>query len=356
MGAEAGTQEIKPFVHPSTWKGCDLRHSDAWILRLSAAENDELQAALAIAKARGATIPKLTAEDFPLPTLSARIAAMLDELVDGRGFTLIRGFDIRCYGIADAALIYWGLGAHMGVGRAQNAQGEVLGHVTDLGVDFHANSNVRGYQTRQLLPFHNDTLDLVGLLCVHPAKSGGLSRIVSSTAIHNAVLERRPDLLKVMYQPFYVDRRGEEPPGTPPFYTGGFFAWEAGRLFCRYNRSYIQSAQRFAEVPRLSAAQIEAMDLIDSLCSDPEFYLDMNLEAGDMQFICNYTTLHSRTAYEDWPERERRRYLLRLWLETGRFPQRPRIFRERQADMLIWQENPQPPVFDLSMRRAELAH
>ncbi|MBL8382852.1 MAG: TauD/TfdA family dioxygenase [Burkholderiales bacterium] len=350
------SQDMKPYDHPSAWRGADLRRSDQWLLRLSAADNDELQAALAIAKARGASIPNLTADDFPLPTLGGRIAAMLDDLVDGRGFTLVRGFDIHRHPIQDAALIYWGLGAHMGVGRAQNAQGELLGHVTDLGVDYHTDAKVRGYQTRLLLPFHNDTLDLVGLLCVHPARRGGLSRIVSSTAIHNAVLARRPDLLDVMYQPFHTDRRGEEPPGKPPYYTGAFFEWQDGRLFCRYNRSYIESAQRFAQLPRLSARQVEALDLMDSLCNDPEFHLDMNLEPGDMQFICNYTTLHSRTDYEDWPERERRRYLLRLWLETGRFPRRPRSFLERQDDMLIWQQNPQPPVFDLSMRRAELAH
>lgn len=348
--------DIRRYDHPSAWKGADLRQSDQWVVHLDAADNDELQAALAIAKARGASIPRMSAEDFPLPTLAGRIAGLLDELVDGRGFALVRGFDIRRHSIQDAALVYWGLGAHMGTGRAQNAQGELLGHVTDLGVDYRADAKVRGYQTRQLLPFHNDTLDLVGLLCVHPAQSGGLSRIVSATAIHNAVLARRPDLLPVMCAPFHVDRRGEAPPGKPPVYSGAFFEWQDGRLYCRYNRTYIESAQRHPEVPRLTGGQVEAMDLIDSLCDDPELHLDMELQAGDMQFICNYTILHSRTDYQDWPERERRRYLLRLWLETGRFPGVPASFRERQDDMRVWQAHPTPPVFDLSMRRAELAH
>ena len=243
----------------------------------------------------------------------------------------------------------------MGIGHAQNAQGDMLGHVTDLGLTM-ANPNARGYQTNQNLPFHNDFLDIVGLLCVHPARSGGLSRIVSSTAIHNWVLEHRPDLMDAMYFEYCVDRRGEAPPGMKPYYIASFFEWQGDRLFCRYNRTYIELAQRFPDVARLTPQQIEAMDLIDKLCNDPEMYLEMALEPGDMQFICNYTTLHARTNYIDWPENERRRYLLRLWLDTGRLAPLPRSFQERFEDMKIWQRNPKPPIFDLSLRRSELAH
>ena len=343
------------YQHPSAWQGRQLRDARDWIVQLDARDNDELQAALAFAKARGAQIPRLGAADFPLPNLAPKLAAMVDELLDGRGFTLIKGFDIRRHPIEDAALIYWGLGAHMGAGRAQNAQGDLLGHVTDLGLDI-SNPNARGYQTRLTLPFHNDAQDVVGLMCVHPARSGGLSRIVSSTAIHNEVLQRRPDLIDVVYGDFFLDRRGEAPAGKLPYYRGAFFEWAGDRLFCRYNRTYIESAQRFPEVPRLTDRQIEALDLIDGLCRDPDMHLDMELEAGDMQSICNYTTLHSRTAYEDWPDRERRRYLLRLWLDTGRIGRLPQSYVERYEDMRLWQGAPKPPIFDLSALRAELMH
>jgi hypothetical protein len=344
------------YVHPSVWKGRDMHASDSWIVRLTARDNDELEAALATAKSCGAGIPGLCAENFPLPTLRPRLRSMLSDIMRGRGFALVRGLDIDRYPIEDAALVYWGIGAHIGAPRAQNAQGDLLGHVTDLGLDYRSDTAVRGYQTRLVLPFHNDAQDIVGLLCVHPARSGGLSRIVSSTAIHNAVLERRPDLLDTMYRPFHVDRRGEAPQGKPPCYTGAFFEWAGDRLFCRYNRTYIESAQRFESVPRLGADQIEAMDLIDSLCSDPEFHLDMAFERGDMQFICNYTTLHSRTEYEDSAERERRRYLLRLWLDTRVLAHLPDSYLERFEDMLAWQREPKAPIFDLSAVRTELAH
>jgi hypothetical protein len=348
--------KLSPYAHPSAWKGKDMRAADGWVLRLSSRDNDELEAALAHAKSRDASIPGLRASDFPLPVLGQRLRAMLSEIMDGRGFTLVKGLDIDRYMIDDAALIYWGIGAHLGVGRAQNAQGDLLGHVTDLGLDYRTNMSVRGYQTRLVLPFHNDAQDIVGLLCIHPARSGGYSRIVSSTAIHNAVLERRPELLPVMYETYCMDRRGEAPVGKLPYYTGAFFEQVESRLFCRYNRTYVESAQRFESVPRLTEAQIGAMDLIDSLCNDPEFHLDMAFERGDMQFICNYTTLHSRTEYQDFEERERRRYLLRLWLNTGRISQLPKSYTERFEDMLAWQREPKAPIFDLSAVRAELAH
>lgn len=344
------------YRHPSAWTGAEMAGRDDWIVRLGDAENTELRAALTSARAQGLDIPGLTAADFPLPELGLRLRALTREVVDGRGFVLIRGLRIADLPAADAALIYWGIGSHMGRGRAQNAQGDMLGHVTDLGLDFRTDPNARGYQTRLRLPFHNDAMDIVGLLCLQQARAGGLSRVVSSTAIHNALLQRRPDLMDVLTSPFCIDRRGEAPGGKPPYYTGVIFERMGERLFCRYNRTYIESAQRFAEVPRLTARQVEALKLIDALCDDPALHLDMELQPGDMQFISNYTVLHSRTDYEDWPERERRRYLLRLWLDTGLVKELPPSFADRYADTLAWRQDPRPPIFDLSMRRAELAH
>ncbi len=344
------------YRHPSAWTGAEMAGREDWIECLGEDDNAELREALAAARIKGADIPGLSAADFPVPKLAARLRALTQEVVDGRGFALIRGLRVADLLVPDAALIYWGIGSHMGRGRAQNAQGDMLGHVTDLGLDFRTDPNARGYQTRLRLPFHNDAMDIVGLLCLQQARTGGLSRVVSSTAIHNAVLQRRPDLMDALTLPFCIDRRGEAPDGKPPYYAGAIFERVGERLFCRYNRTYIESAQRFAEVPRLAARQVEALDLIDALCDDPALHLDMELQPGDMQFVSNYTVLHSRTDYEDWLERGRRRYLLRLWLDTGLIKELPSSFADRYADTLAWRQDPRPPIFDLSMRRAELAH
>jgi hypothetical protein len=351
---------MKPqaYVHPSAWRGPELAARDDWIIHLTPDDVAEMETALAAVKARGIGIPALGQEDFPLPRLAPKIATILHEMQHGLGFVLVRGLPVQRYSKGDAALIYWGLGMHLGSAAAQNAQGDMLGHVRDLGADWKTDMKARGYQTRSHLPFHNDSTDVVGLLCLHQAKSGGESRIVSSTAIHNHLLAERPDLWAVLCQDFCVDRRGEETAGQKPYYVTPCFNWLNGRLFIRYNRNYIETAQRFPEVPRLSALQKEALETMDGLCNDPRFYLDMLMEPGDMQFICNYVVLHSRTDYEDWPEPQRKRHLLRLWLwlRAGAFKDLPPAFADRNADMLAWLSHPRSPVFDVAEITAELSH
>ena len=348
--------EMHTVDHPSVWRGPDLAARADWIVRLDAADCAELDAALAQAKARGIGIPGLSKKDFPIPGVAKKLAGVLNDLENGRGFALLRGLPVERYSKTDAALIYWGIGAHFGPAFAQNAQGEMLGHVRDLGADWRSDMKARGYQTRLRLPFHNDSTDVVGLLCLRSAKVGGSSLIVSSTAVHNQMLARRPDLARALYEPFCVDRRDEESAGQKPWYVTPCFNWFGGRMFIRYNRTFIESAQRFPEVPRLTALQIEALDLMDELCNDPRLRLDMPFEPGDMQFVCNYTILHSRNDYEDYPEPDRKRHLLRLWLRTPGFAQLPPAFADRNADMLAWQKSPRAPVFDLSEIVAELTH
>jgi hypothetical protein len=346
----------RPYEHPSAWRGPEMAARDDWIVRLDGDDVAELDSALAAARRAGLGVPALTAASFRIPRVARKMEGVRQALEEGVGFALVRGLPVQRYAKADAALIYWGIGAQLGPGFAQNAQGEMLGHVRDLGADWTTDMRARGYQTRLHLPFHNDSTDVVALLCLQQAKTGGASRIVSSSALHNEILARRPDLWAVLCEPFCVDRRGEEGPGQRPYYTTPCFTRFEGRLFARYNRTFIESAQRFPEVPRLTDAQREALDTMDALCGDPAFHFDMQFEPGDMQFLCNYVVLHSRGAYEDWPEPERKRHLLRLWLRTPGFARLPPAFADRNEDMLIWQSRPKAPVFDVSEIASELAH
>jgi hypothetical protein len=239
---------------------------------------------------------------------------------------------------------------------AQNAQGDVLGHVRDLGRDQYKDMHARGYQTASLLPFHNDSCDIVGLCCLETAKSGGLSAVSSSVSVYNALLRSRPDLVKVLTQPFYADRRGEESEGQKPYYVTPIFIWHKGRMFNRYNRTFIDSAQRFDDVPRLTPLQIEALDSLAALCKDPTFRLDMKLERGDIQFVNNYCVLHSRTAYEDHQDEERRRHLLRLWLRTPAFEDFPAALRDRYQDMDKWRSNPRAPSYSFVTMKEVTTH
>jgi hypothetical protein len=145
----------------------------------------------------------------------------------------------------------------------------------------------------------------------------------------NEMRQRRPDLARVLFQRIETDRRGEVPAGQKPFFCIPVFNWYAGLLSTVYQRSYIESARRFPEVAPLNAEQIEGLDLFDGLANDPALHFRMELQAGDIQLVHNHTLLHDRTAFEDWPEPERKRHLLRLWLAPPKARPLPPIFAER---------------------------
>lgn len=324
----------RPLVKgPSAWIGAELaRRPEEWIYTLSAAELGELDAA--VAKLRGRDLATLSAEDFALPTLGPVLERMRDEVVNGRGFVLIRGLPVEGRPIADSAAAYWGVGTRFGNARSQNAMGHLLGHVRDLGVAT-TDPNVRTYQTTERQHFHTDSCDVVGLLCLKTARAGGLSSIVSSMAIYNAMAKRRPDLLERLFRPFATDRRGEVPVGEKPWFDMPVYHDHAGYLSAIYSGTYIRSAQRFPAVPRLTPEDVEALAMFDDLANDQELRLDMELRPGDMQFLHNHTCLHDRTAFVDWPDPERKRHLLRLWLAAPGARPLPPVYAQRYGSTTI---------------------
>ncbi len=306
---------------PAAWIGPEIAARGDWIAPLSAADLAELDAAMRTVLAAGTPLGQLTAADFPLPTLGPRLAALRDELLHGRGFALLRGLPVDRYGAEERAAIFLGVGAHLGRARSQNAAGHVLGHVCDLGLS-STDPNVRIYQTHERQTFHTDSCDVVGLLCLREAKAGGDSLLVSALTVFNVLRRTRPDLLARLLAPMAHDRRGEVPAGQQPFFMIPVFSWlpehgaagNGGGLTVFYQRQYFDSAQRFAEAPRLTPLDVEALDAFDALCNDPALHMTMRLQPGDMQFVHNHVLLHDRTAFEDWPDRAQRRHLLRLWL------------------------------------------
>ena len=325
--------ELPPLIRDrSAWFGPDLDPAD-WIEVLSPGELAEIETAGRRLADREVDWTNFRADDFPLPTLKPRLERIRDEILEGRGFVLLRSLPVDDWGKKLSAIVFLGLGRHLGSFRSQNRDGHLLGHVKDLGLS-SSDPNVRIYQTRERQHYHTDSCDIVGLLCLHTAKSGGLSSLVSSTTIFNQMRERRPDLARVLFDPIETDRRGEVPAGQLPYFRIPVFNWYAGLLTAIHQRSYIESARRFPDVPALTPLQIEAIDLFDQLSDDPALRLQMELSAGDMQFVHNHPLLHDRTAFEDWPEPERRRHLLRLWLAPEQARPLPPIFAERYGSVV----------------------
>jgi Taurine catabolism dioxygenase TauD, TfdA family len=321
---------------PSAWIGAEMRGREAeWSYRLSPSEVSEVEAALQSVRSRGLEIADISRADFPLPTLGPVLEELRTEVLHGRGFVLLRGVPVEDRPIAESATAYWGIGSYFGSARSQNAKGHLLGHVYDLGGRSETNPHLRSYATAERQNFHIDRCDVVALLCLRRAKSGGQSAIVSSMTLHNVMAARRPDLLERLYQAFPVDRRGEVPEGKAPFYEAPVFNEYAGTLSVLYSRLHIGSAQRFPEARRLTAEDIEALDMLGELAADPDLRLDMNFMPGDIQLLHNHTILHARTAYEDWPEVEHKRHLLRLWLAPPGARPLPPVFAECYGDLTV---------------------
>lgn len=327
---QAPASAHRPLVQgPSVWAGPDMAKREAeWTYVLTPSDIAEVEAALASVTARGLDIAAIRKDDFPLPRFGAALDRLRDEVLNGRGFVRLRGVPVENRPIRESATAYWGIGAHFGSARSQNARGHLLGHVYDLGGSSAKDPNTRSYATAERQNFHIDRCDVVALMCLRRAKTGGLSTIVSSMAVHNVMAERRPDLLERLYRTFPVDRRGEVPEGKAPFYEAPVFNESGGAISVLYSRLHIGSAQRFPEARRLTHEDYEALDMLAALAGDPALRLDMNFMPGDIQFLHNHTILHARSAYEDWPEPDRKRHLLRLWLAPPNARPLPPVFAE----------------------------
>lgn len=304
-----------PLTERSVWIGSDFDNPEDWIVRLAADHVAELSEAVAAVKLRGLSVPAISKEDFVLPRLESVLQDVSDELENGRGFVQLRGLPVDDYTPDDLNLLYWGVGTHLGEVISQNGRGDLIGHVTDLGFDV-SQPNVRGYTTSAGLRPHNDSADLVGLLCIRPARQGGESIVASATAIFNSILRDAPDCLEALYDGFHYDVRGEGVTGKLSEVTRNrvpVYSYYKGRMSCRFNSKAIETAADKMGEP-LSPLQRKALRLIEERANDPAYHLKMAFQPGDLQLLNNFVVLHSRTAYEDAELPAAKRLLLRLWI------------------------------------------
>ena len=318
MDTHASEPDTALMAGPTVWRGAQLLGHGEWIYQLSAAELAALGAAIAVMRASGRALEEIGVELVRDPVLEATARNWLAQLNLGRGFVFARGLHQLQCSDDDTARAYWALGLHMGVAVPQSKDGELLGHVRDIGAS-PDDTRIRLYKTRKKQDFHVDGSDIVGLLCLKGALRGGLSRIVSSMTIYNHIAASRPDLLPALFAPMYWDIASDAPPGHPPTILMPICSTVNGHLRFFYIGWYIRNAQQYPDVPRLSAQQEQLLALIESCANNPDNYLDMNFQPGDMQFLKNSIILHSRTEYEDAAEPELKRHLLRLWLTAHSF-------------------------------------
>lgn len=315
--------QIQPILSPAAWKGPDVDYRRTMMHLLTDDELAEIRAA--VDRCAQLDLGQIDRVAFALPGFGPRLALYRDELLTGTGVLLLRG--MQRLGLADDAMAraYAGLGSHLGVLVAQSWQGELLGNIIDVS---DIKDKIRGYNKGGAQTFHSDgtMCDIVALLCLRPALSGGASRIVSAVALHNAMLQRRPDLLAVLYAGYHYRFNEWDGMDIPdPIQAPGripVFAATEGGVCCVQETGHIKNAAHDGGTP-LTAIESEAFAELQRLAASEAFFLDMEFEAGDMQFLNNRVILHGRTDYDDPEPVARRRHLLRLWLHVPQWPARP---------------------------------
>ncbi len=331
----------QPVIDPAVWTGDELAARSDWIHVLSDDEVSALADAVARVKTRiGDNIQGLLSVD-PTEVDLGSAARVMDstwhQLRDGCGVQLIRGMPVNKWPRIDLAIAYWLMGTRLGKPLSNNPEGDMIGHVTDLGKDYD-HPNHRGYQTSAHMLFHTDQCDIVSLLCLQTAMTGGQSRIVSAPAVHNEMVRRRADLAAELAGSFYWTRHEEIGPGQKPWYRLSVFNYSDGYLTTIGGYKHIQKGHALPGVPPLTEAQKEAFDLLSEI--NEELCHAMTFDVGDIQILNSYVTMHSRTSYEDWPEAHRRRCLWRLWLSNLAVRPRPAAAKQRTSGIATGSTRP----------------
>ena len=329
------------LYHPGAWVGAALGGKEALIRtmdRNALAAFDELAPWL-----HDRPFAEITRVDAAHPALAALMGDVRDEVMDGKGFAVLRGPDPARYDPADYERLYWALGTHLGQGVVQSYFGDYVSRV-----ERNPNLPWRGTTTDMELKPHTDFHEVMALVSIALPQSGGVSAFVSSAAVHNEIARRRPDLLKPLYEGWYnlspLSR-------TPSAAKVPVYCWTQEHLSCFFNRVFYQKAEEADEpMPR---GFLEAIALMDEIVSRPDMRVEFVLEPGEMVFWHNFQVMHARTSFHD--SEARRRLLLRLWLNVA--AGRPMADEIRERARLFDRDHTQGaiPASTLSSEATELA-
>ncbi|NNE93971.1 MAG: TauD/TfdA family dioxygenase [Verrucomicrobiales bacterium] len=266
--------------HPAVWRGSELFARPDWIHKFETAD----------------------------------WLAIRNSLENGSGAVLVRGFPVDDFSRDEARAGFLELcRERLGTPVSQNDAGDLVFDVADSGFKSD-DPRARGPNTKKKLSFHTDRCDVIAFLCWRQAKTGGENEIVSSMTLYNRIREQRPDLLKILCQPFVYKRHTVDLGNEKPYCEQPVFSFCDGHFAANFLRVLIDRADSDPDLPNLSAAQKEAMDFLEEVAGDPEIHVRFRQEPGDILLLNNWVTLHRRSAFEDHAEPEKKRCLFRVWL------------------------------------------
>ena len=333
-------QQLQPVSDSADWTGQQLASIDGWQHTLTKPEIDSLVAMAANVQPQldsGAdNLIKLDRKAFDPGAFCQPLKKIYQQLKEGCGVALIRGLPVHELSPLVTATIYWGIGRHLGDAMPNNPNGDMIGHVTDLGKS-QADANSRGYQTREAMDYHCDQADLVGLLCVRTAKSGGISKVASSVTMYNTLLCDYPEFAEALAEPLCWSKHGEHAVGDKPYYTSPVFNFLDNKLCTSFGPKHIEKGHKLPGTKPLNDIQRAAIRQAEDIAEQQRY--EMTLEVGDMQFLNNYVTLHTRSAYVDFDDPAKKRLLWRLWLMNPAIRSRTGYSKQWQKGVQLGQSN-----------------
>jgi len=238
-------------------------------------------------------------------------------LINGCGFFVIRGKEFSKFNLDEKKNIYIIISKIIGKLLEQNKDKETVVEIKDLGKTMKTGG--RYHQTKDGGSYHTDGShifknppDYVGLLCINPAKKGGISKFMSAYTIHNKLLENKT-LLEIFYEKFHHDKKNENAEDKNQTQFEPIFQFVKNELIFKYQRELIFTGHEKAKQP-LTQIQIKAIEFLEDVLNNSNQVATYGLKSGDMMFSNNRWLIHDRTSFEDFEDEKLKRLLFRTWI------------------------------------------
>ena len=242
-------------------------------------------------------------------------------LISGCGFFVINGHELSNLSLDEKRSIYTIISKIIGELLEQNKDHEKVVVIKDLGKTMKTGG--RYHQTKEGGSYHTDGShifknppDYVGLLCINPAKSGGVSKFMSAYTIHNKLLKKQK-LQKILYEKFHHDKKNEGVGEEDATRFEPIFQFVNNELKFKYQRELIFTGHEKAKQP-LTQIQIQAIKFLEEILSNSDQVMAYTLKSGDMMFSNNRWLIHDRTLFEDFEDKKLKRLLLRTWIREDK--------------------------------------
>ncbi len=294
------------MLSDQSWLAKDMQDANRWVLPIDAS----CQQALACLVRGDGTSTGAASLDQSLQNLFVTASERLE---NDTGLLVLRGIPLEGLSLNEQQNLFTLMCRQLGQLTPQTKEGLLIGEVRHQAGDAAARIG-RWYGSNAELGFHSDRCDVLALLFLQQSSEGGVSKVCSSVAIHQALEQRHPEFLSVLYEPFYW-RNPERPwPGIPAYFEQPVFASTRQRLACCFNRFQIEAGHRYPGNPALTPIQLAALNAFENIANQPDVHLEVRLQSGDLQLLNNHIVLHARSSYID--SEVKTRHLLRAWVST----------------------------------------